>query len=266
MTIAIKRDNGDLLWFDAVLTLGRQFSGTVSKHPLETGAVVTDHTTIDNEVINMSGVLSDADFNLRRPLIDAQQATELGLTNKQFVNNTPVTYDDVSGGSVYQNVTITDNGGVVQFLPESIGQFFGTQAPTVEVTDRSLAKPAIAVQADLITMFNDREQFTLLDFVGETISNAYTNCVMTSLSFSEDADSGDAVYPVMTIERVRYATSTSVRIKTRVSDAVSKKAATQQNKGKQVASGGTTSDATLNQNEPQKNSEKTRVSVLAGGL
>lgn len=262
MTVAIKRANGDLLWFDAVLNYGRQFSGSVSKHPLETGAVITDHTTIENEVITLEGILSDVDFNLHRPLIDQQQARTFELQNKQFVNNTPVT-SATDGSALYQNVLITA-GTVPPLLPESIGQFFGSGAPQVSINPRTprKVKLAAAIQDDLIKMFKAREEFVLLSFVDEKIGEALDHCIVTSLSFNEDPDSGDAVYPVMTIERVSYATSTSVRIKTQVSADISKKAASQQNKGK-VAATGTSSDATsLDKDKPTESAAKTSRSML----
>lgn len=263
MTIAIQRVEGGLIWFDAVTKFGRQLSGAVSKHPLEKGAKVTDHTTIENEVITLSCILSDADFNLGRPLVDSQQATEYGLTNKQFVNNTPVSGTD-STGTTYTNVSVDTGSDLTRFLPESVGQFFGTDRPQVTVTEVPKAKPAEAVKADLITMFNTGEEFTLLDFSGEVIQTAYTNCIMTNLHFEEDPDSGDAVYPVMTIERVSYATSTSVKIKTRVAASVAGSAATQVNKGSQNPDRGT-SDKDLDPGKVQGNTNKPRKSVILGG-
>ena len=243
MTIAIKRANGDLIWFDAVTSFSRQLSGSVSKHPLETGAVVTDHTTIENEVISLSGILSDFDFNLHRPVISPQDALHLGLTNKQFVNNTPVTSVDGTEGVLYNNIIIDDRGSSI-LLPESVAQFFGNDAPTVRLDSRtpSKVKPALAIQDDLRHMFDGREEFSLLSFYEETLRETLTNCVMVNLVFTEDADSGEAVYPEMTIERVRYATSTSVKIRTRVNSSIDRKAAAQQNQGKQASAGGVTSE------------------------
>lgn len=258
MTIAIKRGNGDLIWFDAVTSFSRQLTGTVSKHPLETGAVVTDHTTIDNEVIQMSAVLSDFDFNLHRPVINPQDAFLLGLTNKQFVNNTPITSVDGTEGSLYNNIIIEEAPGIAENLPESVGQFFGSNAPTVRLDSRTPAKvkPALSVQEDLMTMFNMREEFALLSFYEETLRETITNCVMTSLNFAEDPETGEAVYPVMTIERVRYATSASVRVRTRVSPDVEDKAAPQQNLGKQATAGTSTESDVPDPDKPMDASQR----------
>ena len=259
MTIAIKRQNGDLIWFDAVTSFSRQLTGSVTKHPLETGAVVTDHTTTDNEIIQMSAVLSDFDFNLYRPVINPQDALYLGLTNKQFVNNTPITSANGTEGALYNNITIEPAPGFAENLPESIGQFFGTNAPIVSLDPRTpgKVKPALSVQEDLISIFESKEEFSLLSFYDETLRETFNNCVFTALNFAEDPDSGDAVYPIMTIERVNYATSANVRIRTRVSSDISKKAASQQNYGKQTPTSGATDSENPAADEPTSMSKQT---------
>ena len=226
------------------------------------GAVITDHTTIDNEVISLSGVLSDADFNLRRPTINPTQAKLYGMTNKQFMNNTPITGTE---GQIQNTIEITEPSGLVKYLPDSVSQFLTTSAPTVKLADNTpylKVMPASAVQGYLEEMFINREEFVLLSFVNGIIDRAFENCIMTSLSFEEDPDSGDAVYPVMTIERVTYVTSASVKIKKRVDPAVQKKAAVQQNKGKQASSGGACNDS-MDQTKPQDNSKKTSGDISA---
>lgn len=259
MTIAIKRSNGDLIWFDAVTSFSRQLSGSVTKHPLETGAVITDHSSTNNEVIQLAGVLSDFDFNLHRPVINPQDALFLGLTNKQFVNNTPITSANGTEGSLYNNILIEPAPGFAELLPESIGQFFGSNAPTVSLDPRtpSKVKPALSVQDDLIAMRDNNEEFALLSFYNETLRETLTNCVMTSLTFSEDAESGEAVYPVITIERVMYSTSSNVRIRTRVASSVESNATPQQNRGKQPASASSTDSETPDSDKPMEVSGKT---------
>ena len=180
----------------------------------------------------MNGILTDIDFNLNRPIINTQDASLLGIQTKQFVNNTPVTTDG-NRGSLYQNVFITAKEAVSKYLPESIGQFFGANSPTVEIPDVSKVKTAEKVKTDLIMMFNERELFSLLDFVDSKLYEILPNCVFTSISFDEDPDSGDAVYPNMSIERVKFAKSTSVTVQTNTTADVAQASTIQSNKGKQ---------------------------------
>jgi len=224
MTVAIKRENGDLIWFDAILQLSRTYTGSVSKHPLESGAVVSDHVTKENPIITISGVISDVDFNLNRPVITASDAANYNISNKQFVNNTPVSATPV--------ITPGDNA-LRRLLPESVAQFLDEQPAGVVVPEADRPKFAAALESDLTDMWSNTEEFELIDFEGNRIDTVYNNCVITSLSFKEDPDSGDALWPELTIEQVTFAESTSVAIPQRVAASIQSKASPTNGKGNQ---------------------------------
>lgn len=252
MSVAIQRKDSGLIWFDAVLQLNRSLSGSVSQHPLEDGTVITDHTTIDNERFTISGVLSDADFNNSRPTLDTRN---LKVSNKQWINNTPV-----NGGvfsTQFSNVFVNDPSAFGATLPEFLDQFIAEQRPTVIVTGITKVKPAVTVANELIEMFNGREVFDILDFREGVLVAIYNNCVMTSLSFNEDSGTGDAVFPEIAIERVKYATSASVRVEKR---STSPSAAGKQNKGAQGKTE-TTTEKPLSKNESSKFTLETSSSV-----
>ena len=259
MSVAIQRKDSGLIWFDAVLQLNRSLSGSVSQHPLEDGTVITDHTTIDNERFTISGVLSDADFNNSRPTLDTRN---LEITNKQWINDTPV-----NGGvfsTQFSNVFINDPSAFGATLPEFVNQFISEQRPTVIVTGITKVKPATVVANELVEMFNNREVFDVLDFREGVLVAIYNNCVMTGLSFNEDAESGDAVFPEISIERVKYALSASVKIAKR---STSPGAAGKQNKGAQGATE-TSTEKDLDVDKKQEMTKETSVSVksiLKGG-
>lgn len=260
MTVAVKRENGDMIWLDAVVAYGRKFSGSVTRHPLETGAVVSDHTIIENEIISISGIVSDADFNISRPVISEQDASSYGISRKQFVNNTPVNGQD-GGEEIFDNVKIRDSSGWTKYLPDSVGQFMDNGAPTVEITYAEKVRLAADIQSQFILMFETAEEFSVIEFDGSRVSAVLDNCIMTSLDFSEDPDSGDAVYPVMTIERVKYATSVSVKTQKRVSPDIKNKTAERTNKGTQ--SGKTTkSAADLSIEKEQENTKRSSQLII----
>ncbi|QNO00515.1 hypothetical protein phiPsa347_077 [Pseudomonas phage phiPsa347] len=60
MSIVIRRNNGDILWFDAITQYDVNYTATVTKHPVASGGFISDHTTTDNVILNISGILSDA--------------------------------------------------------------------------------------------------------------------------------------------------------------------------------------------------------------
>lgn len=209
MTIAILRENGDVLWFDAITKFDEQYSASVTKHPVATGGLISDHTIVDNDKFTFSGILSDADFNLNRPNIGTDFSGDVTLIGpqKQFVNSkeTKVPVEIVSNGPpLFQ-----------RFLPETVSQYTSSKIPTVVVTPQPKVKSQASVRQDLIDMLHNKERFTLLDLNSNIITRNFTNCVMVGLSFSEDPDTGDALFPVISIEKVQYVDIEKIQIKIR---------------------------------------------------
>lgn len=215
MTIAILRENGDLIWFDAITQFSERYSGALSTHPLESGGLITDHVTSNNLAIQLSGIISDADFNLSRPTITEDDSRDWKVNNKQFVNNAPVT----------SLVSITQEPSVSRFLPESVSQFIPTTEPIVTVPDSSRPKFAAKIKDELTNMAGGilglvdkagrpkaQEVFSLVDFQEGKIWRVIENCIMTSLDFTETPESGEAIWPVMSIERAVFATTKSTTI------------------------------------------------------
>lgn len=215
MTIAILRENGDLIWFDAITQFSERYSGSLSTHPLESGGLITDHVTSNNLAIQLSGIVSDADFNLSRPTITEDDSRDWNVNNKQFVNNSPVT----------SLVSITQEPSISRFLPESVSQFIPATEPIVTVPDSARPKFAAKIKDELINMAGGiiglvgkdgrpkaQEVFSLVDFQDGKIWRVITNCIMTSLDFTETPESGDAIWPVMSIERAVFATTKSTTV------------------------------------------------------
>lgn len=213
MSIVIRRKNGDILWFDAVTEFTETYSATVTKHPIANGGFVSDHTTIDNKVLNLSGVLSDADFNLSRSILEAKDFEGKPVTpKKQFTNNTttaiPVSISETSIRASQTN----------KLLPEIIAQFTKDTIPAVTVTPQEKAKTALAVKGEMIQMWKNKEEFQVLDIDANFVTAAFGPCVFTSLSFKEDENSGTAIWPVMTIEEVVYVDVENIKVQIRTSN------------------------------------------------
>lgn len=222
MSIVIRRKNGDILWFDAITQYDVTYSASVTKHPVATGGYVSDHTTIDNVVLQLSAVLSDADFNISRPAnlgslqtykADDQFTQSIsdanGLymaTDKQYTNNTEVVYP----------VTITDKPSINKYLPEVIAQFTRDTIPTVYVTPQDKAKTALAVKREMVRMWKTKEEFQVLDLLDNFVIDSFGPCVFTNLTFREDETTGEGLFPNMTIEQVVFTDlqEVSVTIKT----------------------------------------------------
>lgn len=242
MTYAIRRENGDVLYFDAITNVEETYTATVTKHPIASGAFISDHTITDNAKFTLKAILSDADFNLHRPSEEGWQS----VTSKQFVNDTQTNIP----------VKVTNEGAKWRsFLPEVVSQFTANTIPTVTVTPQTKVKTAHAVRFDLIDIYQKKEPFTLVEYNTNLIARSWPNCVLTSLTFAEDADTGLGLFPNMQMEQVTYTDVENVLIKVK----------TTPNKGRKT--GTTTKKPTTEgenaASEPTKASEKTAAAALA---
>lgn len=221
MTIAIKRSNGNLYWFDAVVQYSRSYQNEITKHPVERGRIISDHTIRQNLQFSISGVLTDADFNTTRPQISlgTNNGDELAseATYKSFVNNTPV----------FQTPTITfGRSPLMDLLPASVAQFLGQDTPTVTVYEQAKARTALSISIDFEEMRDTAELLEIVEYRPDGTYRVFADCVIKNLAYSFDPDSGDAFYPSLEFEQIRYTTSKTVKLpSTLVKKAVAKKAA-----------------------------------------
>jgi hypothetical protein len=257
MTYAIRRENGDVLYFDAIMNVEEQYTATVTKHPIASGAFISDHTIIDNNKFNLKAVLSDADFNLNRPQRDYYTNLDtIGLAQssvtfpvgqpKQFVNNTETQIP----------VKIVNNGAKWRsFLPEVVSQFTANTIPTVIVTPQSKVKTANAVRFEMLDMFQKKEAFTLVEYNGNLIARSWANVIFTNISFAEDADTGLGLYPIMQMEQVMFTNVENVQIKMKTTPNKGRKTGVTTKKPEQAGDNATTT--------PTNNAEKTAAAALS---
>lgn len=235
--IVLRRANGDIIWFDAVTEYGQTYSASVTKHPVATGGYVSDHTTTDNVVLQISAVLSDADFNLQRSLIEVKSVDGMSLArDKQFTNNTQVAFP----------VEIVEKTTINRILPEVVAQFTKDTIPEAYVTPQDKVKTALAVKLDMISMWKHREEFQILDIIDNTVVEEFSPCIFTNLQFREDEATGDGVFPNMTIEQVVFTDLREVAVKIKTANKGRKSGTTTKKKETEVPP----------DNAPQSNTKK----------
>lgn len=224
MTIAIKRNNGDLIWLDAVLSYDRTFSSQISKHPIEDGSVITDHVTKDNPRFNISGVITNADFNTTRPVISAAEAKAFELSDRVIYNSQPIPFN---------NKPVIGKGAnpLSQYLPESVTQFIEGQPPSVNVPDSKRPDWVFEVEDILIEAQRNHELVSILEFDGNIIETVYNDCYIGNLTIREDVDTGDAINVSMDIEQVTFVTLVETTLSGDVVDSLKGKASKRSNKG-----------------------------------
>ena len=238
MTIAIVRENSTLIWLDAVTDWGRQYSSSVTKHRIETGSSITDHVIEENPVFTVSGVITGVDFGSTKPTLTPEDEKAYNILSQKNAEEIREVIISTSGVS-----------SVTRFLPESIRQFLGSdEVPVVDVQLSREQEADILISAEVFLselvmgslVFENgksvkkKELVTLLEFdaYGKII-NSYDNCVLTSLSFKEDAGSGYALYPTMTFEKVRFVSLVTTTIPKKVAAPVKNKVTEVSDKGKQ---------------------------------
>lgn len=220
----------DVIYFDAITRITETYSSAISKHPLSNGSLITDHTTRENPRYTISGVLSDADFNISRPpalgaipttgnLVSTDENGLSRIRDKQYKNST----------QVVTPVQINSGSSLSKIMPGVIAQFTNDTIPTAIVTPQERAKTAKTVKLQLISMWQNSEQFQVVELLGGMTVGSFGPCVFTNVGFEENSQTGEGIFPDLTFEKVTYAVTKNISValnKGRVSGKSKKKAGT----------------------------------------
>lgn len=168
MIIVIKEQaSSDIITLSCVTSFDESYTGSVSSHPIESGSTITDHVTSDNDKFKVSGVVSDYDFlNPSKDLATKKEG-----------------YDD---GYLRSAVTASFANGLLNT--------YGAVVP-----DKQRAE---YIKRRLIDIRKNSLLVTILEYPDSGELVQHTDCILTSLSFKEDENSGYAVYPDMSFEKI----------------------------------------------------------------
>ena len=164
--IGIMRPNGDVINISVITSYGLDYRNTVTSHAVENGTKISDHVQAENLQIGLRGVIVEADIT---GYTGVYSTSDLIEQNKEF-----------------RVVASGNTASVVQ----------GGQA----------------VKEALLAARNNKELLTVLEGLPTTIggnvplknnTSFFQNCVITSLSFNEDGDTGDAVEVQLSLEQIR---------------------------------------------------------------
>lgn len=172
MIIVIKEQaSSDIITLSCVTSFDESYTGSVSSHPIESGSTITDHVTSDNDKFKVSGVVSDYDF--------LNPSKDLAL-------------EDVSLGK---------SGFPDASRSESTSRFTNglLDSGLIDVPDKQRAE---YIKRRLIDIRKNSLLVTILEYPDSGELVQHTNCILTSLSFKEDENTGYAVYPEMAFEKI----------------------------------------------------------------
>lgn len=238
MSIAIEwgdedSDQSAFVYFDAVTSYKTSYRGKVTEHPIDSGANIADHFVKENPRIMISGVITGADITVGNENI----ANEDG--------DSPINVRAAPDAVVVD----TSSSKLNSLLPASITQFFTPQEPSITFSGNAAVDAVEKVKnamANLMageryneiskTFINSMQLLKLYEYDGSVIRSITEDLVMVGLDFSEDADSGDALYCEITLEQIRFAKGKVAELPPDVVDALKNKAAEIESKGKQDSS------------------------------
>lgn len=222
--------DGGFIYLNAVTAYTQNYSGQVTRHPVDGGSNITDHYIRDNPKFTIGAVITGVDISTGTYLIQ-----------------------DLDGNSPYNSnaapnavsVNSTDQSVLKKFIPDSIGQFLSDSTPEVVVDSRrtDLIEQIRQALIDLTSgvIFNDRTgQFDpsiqlvrLFEYDNTLLRKVINNLVMTKITFKEDANTGYGLYCDITFEQVTFAFLKKTVIPKDVQDSLKKKTASKASKGKQ---------------------------------
>lgn len=226
-------DQSAFIYFDAVTSYRSSYKGKVTEHPIDSGANIADHFVKTNPRFTISGVITGADISVGNE----------DLTNEDGDSpiNTKAAPDAVSVDSPGSSLNA--------FLPESITQFFAPQEPSIPLDGNESVDSVEDVKNAMTnlmagekyneiskTFTNSMQLLKLHEYEGTTIRATHTDLVMVGLDFSEDPDSGDALYCDVILEQIRFAEGRVAELPADVVDSLKAKAAALADKGKQDSS------------------------------
>lgn len=230
--------SGGFLYFDAVLSWNRSYTGSVTRHPVDSGGSITDHFIRSNPVFTLSAVVSGTDLSLTSAL----------LTNE--VGDTPI---NVRTAPSAVGVGSTDQSLMMKFIPNVIGQFIPDTLPEVQMDGfrsdsiEEVQDILVSLQSgeglnqitgeyetriNTVNLYETNGLLSLVKKLPKADSNSFL--VITNVAFREDVDTGYALYADITFEQVTFAVlkMTNLPQEVRVKPAVKKKVATKKSVGR----------------------------------
>ena len=226
MSIAIKRKNGDLIWLDAVVTYSRQYSSSITKHPIESGSSITDNVSKENPRFSINGIITNADFNTTRPLITPDEAKENKLSDRRIYNSQPI--PDGASPIIGKGAS-----SLLKYLPTSVTQFTGISAPSVTTSDSQRPDWVYDVEEILRETERTHELVSILDFsIKGVIRKVYDDCYISNITFAETVDTGGSFDLNMELEQVTFVTlEDEVLSEDVVNNEIKGKVSSEKNKG-----------------------------------
>lgn len=253
MTFALswEADNiqaGGFIYLDAVLNWNHNFTGQVSRHPIDGGSSLTDAYINNNPTFSLSAVISGSDISIIPAVLRDENGTQ------PF--NTRVSPSEVE-------VRSTDASTLTKFIPNVISQFIPDLLPEVVIDD--FRSNSVEEVQDILINLQSGEGYNQITGQFETVIRPVSlyetddfltlikklpadntkALVITSIAFREGTESGYALHCDINFEQVRFANLKKVQLSPdQVQASVNKKVADKKSLGKSDSTQKDTSTST----------------------
>lgn len=207
MSLAIKIGNDTtpvqgLVYLDATISYGRDYSGKLTEFPIDSGASISDHFISENPSFTVEGYLSAVDIT--------------GISSQINIGDSVPS----NSNSMPSALVVEEKGAIGEnYLPQVLAQF--TQQPrSVAVTGSVPGEDSIPRTEDLFIQLMDGSYFnqaenrwrnqmvvcTLYELDGIMLKNARINLVMTGYRTVETPEDGEALKVSIDFKQARFAT------------------------------------------------------------
>lgn len=173
--ISIKRKNGDIIHLTEVVRYGKDFINSVTNNPVENGSKIADHVQSENARFSINGYIAWTDITNQTGITAGKNVQSQTEDVTILGQKAPTLF---GGGEVYRALkAIRDNKELVDIIETS-------------------------VRSSALYNQSGTDGFTL-----------HQNCILTSLSFDEDSETGDGTNVSLSFEQIRLVTLREVVVK-----------------------------------------------------
>lgn len=184
--IAIKTENDDILWFDAVVSYNEDYSRSVTAFPVQSGTTIADHIADENKRLSLAGLFTSVGFST--PI----QGYGFEGFADEVVDAVVVDYNKPSP--------------LQKLVPQGIANLISPSVP--EVTVSTTPPKSYKTKVQFLKDIWESKSFVSLIEIDErgVLEKQTDDLVITNISFPEGADDGDSLSVSINFERVRVVT------------------------------------------------------------
>lgn len=246
--------------FDAVQSYSKNIKGSVTRHPIAGGKLITDNYTRDNPTFGFTGVISVADLsNFMEVARDEDNA---------IANNA-----NLQPGEV---IVLDNTSTLTNLIPSSISQFLPNSNASISLATDLIRTNYKDFVVQVLERLMSGEKYDeakkkvktfirpikLYEFLGTNLDKVIDNVVLTSFSVKEDIDTGDCLICELEFEQVKFVSLRTSALPADVQGTLKKKATAKQNKGSVNSKKTSVLDAEA---ENKDDTDKMREAVKTGG-